>query len=630
MIRSFISLIRRFRSDERGAFLVIFGVMAIVLVATSGAVVDFTSVEQARTRAQVALDSAALGLQPRIYDNPTPTEETLRLQAENVLRERLAANDIAWSSCPQTGTAALPCASVESAAIDTVDGSLRLVASMQVPMSFVSLVGIPSMKATLVSEATRKRLNIEVAMVLDNSGSMAQSSRMTNLKTAANCATNILLNGDCDSTAAAASIDNVKIGIVPFTEFINVGTANSTASWIDKTGASKVARDNFDNDDYDGNTFSGPVNRLDLYGNLSNVSWKGCVEARLPPYDTTDDVPDASVSATLFAPALAPDEPDTQVCIWGWCYDKFPNSYLPDKPAICNPEPKWVWTRTKLKCNSTNYDTATCTGGTTDLYERVMPNGVTTTTSSTRPATIYNNPDPGASEYTEAYTSTGSGSNRTNKRIRTWSYPYSERELQERMCKYTGTIFSGKDGPNVDCPSNAVLPLTTTKSAVTNRLTSMVADGGTNIHQGVMWGFHMLSPTEPLTEANAYNSATSKVMIVMTDGENTHAASNTMNGSSWYVAYGYPYNGRLGVAGNSTPQLQAIMDTRTVATCANAKAAGITVYTIGLNAPNQTTINMLTSCASDSSKAKFPTQSSQLIDVFKEIASELSNLRLAQ
>src|SRR3546814_460222 len=112
MIREFLSLIRRFRSDEDGAFLVIFGVMAIVLVATSGAVVDFTSVEQARTRAQVALDSAALGLQPRIYDSSTPDAEALRGEAENVLRERLTANDVSWAICEGPNSPTLPCASV--------------------------------------------------------------------------------------------------------------------------------------------------------------------------------------------------------------------------------------------------------------------------------------------------------------------------------------------------------------------------------------------------------------------------------------------------------------------------------------------------------------------------------------
>jgi hypothetical protein len=71
------------------------------------------------------------------------------------------------------------------------------------------------------------------------------------------------------------------------------------------------------------------------------------------------------------------------------------------------------------------------------------------------------------------------------------------------------------------------------------------------------------------------------------------------------------------------------MNSRTVETCNNAKASGITVYTIGLNPPNQTTRDVLTECATDEDHAYFPTASSELITVFTEIASQLANLRLA-
>jgi len=66
-MRGFFSLLRRFRDDERGVFAVLFGVFAIVLIAAAGAVVDFTRIELARTKAQQALDSAALGLQPKMF-----------------------------------------------------------------------------------------------------------------------------------------------------------------------------------------------------------------------------------------------------------------------------------------------------------------------------------------------------------------------------------------------------------------------------------------------------------------------------------------------------------------------------------------------------------------------------------
>jgi Flp pilus assembly protein TadG len=640
-MREFLQLLGRFRRDERGVFAVFFGLIAIVLVATAGAVVDFTSLQQARTRAQDALDSAALGLQPTIWTAGV-TEATIEVKAQALLEERLANETIA--------------ADITDVAINTTDGELRLEAELIVPTYFVALVGVTEIRAGIASKATRKRLNIEVAMVLDNSGSMNQLNRMPNLKAAAHCAKNILFNSDCNSTATTAAVDTVKIGIVPFTSFVNVGTGYANAVWMDTAGTSEIANDNFDNDHNDASAYTGPVNRFALFNALSNVSWQGCVESRKYPYDT-NDVFDASVPNTLFVPEFAPDEPDSG----------FGNSYLSDTPAVCKAAPRYVQTTIRTLCNDSingsgtnsnnrDWNNMTCIGTTTNTYKTISPTGVELPATSTRPASLSTDPgsnlDPGDNAYSTNYSTitVGTGTYRyTVTRTRTWTYVYSNRELQERLCKYTGSITtSGGRGPNQDCPTNPMTPLTNTKATITAAINAMYPQGFTNIHQGAIWGFHMLTPTEPLTEARPYTSATYKVMIVMTDGENTYDGWNTsnMNGGAGFWAYGYPWNNpsasyvwpstskRMASAAYPNPssyaQLIAAQNSRTVETCTNAKAAGITIYTIGLNSPNQTTTDMLRACATSTGHAYFPTASSQLIDVFTEIAGQLSNLRLAE
>ena len=47
-MRRLISLLDRFRRDEGGAFAMIFAMLAIVLIATAGAAVDFTELQQSR------------------------------------------------------------------------------------------------------------------------------------------------------------------------------------------------------------------------------------------------------------------------------------------------------------------------------------------------------------------------------------------------------------------------------------------------------------------------------------------------------------------------------------------------------------------------------------------------------
>lgn len=616
----FIKLLKRFQADQRGAFGVLFGLMAVVLVATAGAVEDYTAVEQARTRGQVALDAAALALQPSIY---TLDNATLKTKAQALLVERI--NDSRVTAVVNTVT------------VNTTDGQLKLDASITVPTAFVTLIGINNISARLISEATRKRLNIEVALVLDNSGSMASNNRMTNLKSAANNAVDILFSG-------AATQPNVYIGVVPFTELVNVGTSNANASWMDTTGVSPVSRENFDDDDDDATPFNGPLNRFSIYSAMSNTSWQGCVEARTPPYDTNDAVPTIATPSTLFVPVFAPDEPSASTV-----GDTYYNNYFSDTPASCTrTEPRYVWTQVKTKCNTdvqsysssqeaNAYNNMICSGGTTtNTYQKVSELGVTTAATSTRPASIYDNPDPGASVYSDTYTTTAPGSGTykyTNTRVRTWTYKYSDREMQERICKYTGqTPSTSVDGPNSDCLSTALLPLTNVAATVKSKITSMVASGGTNIHQGVMWGFHMLSPTEPLTEGKAYDAATYKVMIVMTDGENTAYTANNFDGLYLYMPYGFPFQGRW--TGPSASQLQVEMDNKTTATCANAKAAGITIYAIGLatnlTSNPTTTAAMLTACATDAAHAYFPASPSDLTTVFEDIAGQLADLRIAQ
>jgi hypothetical protein len=221
----------------------------------------------------------------------------------------------------------------------------------------------------------------------------------------------------------------------------------------------------------------------------------------------------------------------------------------------------------------------------------------------------------------------------------------SERERQERLCKYDGAnpSYSGYRGPNSYCPGTDILPMTANPNTVISKITSMVADGATNIHQGAIWGFHTISPTEPFTQGSDYDTATSKVMILMTDGENTYYGDNNMNGSDFLQAYGHYYNApdgngtpyqlngsRLGYSVNNYNQMTAVMNILTEETCQNAKDAGIIVYTIGLNPPNNPTRTMLENCSSGAGYAYFPTAANELNSVFAEIASKLAPLRLAQ
>lgn len=216
MIKPFGDLLIRFRKDERGVFLVIFALLAIVIIAASGAVVDFTRVQQARTRAQIALDAAALALQSTI-NTAGVTQATLTTKAQMLLTERIADSSVT--------------AVVQSAVPDTAAGKLTITGYISVPTYFVQLVGIKDIRSSVLSEVTRSSSDLEVSLSIDITGSMARkvctwlekifgcvdSDKIGSLITASTTLIDLLV-----STTQTPSYS--KMAIVPWSNAVNPGT----------------------------------------------------------------------------------------------------------------------------------------------------------------------------------------------------------------------------------------------------------------------------------------------------------------------------------------------------------------------------------------------------------------------
>ena len=92
--------------------------------------------------------------------------------------------------------------------IDVEEGRLKLDVLVERPTFFMRLMGVETMTARMISEATRAKNRLEVAMVLDNSGSMNSYGRMTALKAASTLAVDII-------SGYEATPDKVYIGHGP-------------------------------------------------------------------------------------------------------------------------------------------------------------------------------------------------------------------------------------------------------------------------------------------------------------------------------------------------------------------------------------------------------------------------------
>ena len=107
------------------------------------------------------------------------------------------------------------------------------------------------------------------------------------------------------------------------------------------------------------------------------------------------------------------------------------------------------------------------------------------------------------------------------------------------------TTFPFEHGPNWGCP-RPIVPLTNDKSVIDTAIDGMLSyySTGTFIPTGLVWGWHVLSPTEPFTEGiqpdDPNYARTTKAVLLFTDGANVVSGTNNHNRSRFS---GYNYTG---------------------------------------------------------------------------------------
>ncbi|PTW62311.1 Flp pilus assembly protein TadG [Breoghania corrubedonensis] len=523
-------MIRKFMGDRRGNVAMLFGLAAVPVVFAVGAGIDMADVVATKQRAQIAMDAAAL----------TANTRTLGLTTDQVAARARDAFDANFISTSATIS--------NFSAVPNGDGTVEVSADVSVPTSFAPLIGVEEFTFKIAAETKVGEASFDVVMVLDNSGSMG-GTKISTLKTSAKDLTATLLAAN--STGSMA--DRVKIGIVPFTAFVNVGADNADASWLDVNGLSPLNANNMEKTG---------VSRLALFDQIDGVTWQGCVEARPYPYDVNDDLASDDTPASLFVPQFAPDEPDEGGYYWygNWHSYRYSNNWIDDDGGTC----------------------------------------------------------------TASIEETGTDGHNLK---------------QKRLCKYDGASLSTSTngvsrGPNYGCKTQAITPLTTSRTTLDNAVTAMVADGYTNIHQGVVWGWRALSPAEPFTGGRRLDDPAlpghRRIMILMTDGANTYEWYDKNPNISKYNAYGYVTEGRAETT-DSSWTVHTTMNARTAEACTNAKTdGGVEIYTIAFQVSDQSTLDMLEDCATKPSMAYKSESNSELTLAFAKIAKEITRLRVSR
>jgi Flp pilus assembly protein TadG len=168
-----------------------------------------------------------------------------------------------------------------------------------------------------------------------------------------------------------------------------------------------------------------------------------------------------------------------------------------------------------------------------------------------------------------------------------------------------GTTASMFAAEQYDYCSDPAMPLSYNWSAMTTLINNLTPNGNTNQGIGLAHGWMSLIgggpyPTPPAKDPNYTYQ---QIIILLTDGLNTQ--------NRWYTS-------------------QSSIDTRQATTCANVKAAGITLYTVQVNTGGDATSTMLKNCASDSTKFFLLTTAHDIVATFNQIGTQLSKLRVAK
>lgn len=200
-------LFKRFWKNSTGNITIMLALSAIPLLLGVGAAIDTLRVINTQTELQAAADAAAVAG----GTNDKATDKQVEATVSAYLGQNGGLSSL--NSIPQ----------IEHG--KTKDGHFFVSVHGTIATSFMVLAGIDSMEVNAYSEMMTGSQSAEVALVLDNTASMGTQGRLPALKNAAHNLINTLYK---DKSKNAY----LKVGIVPFAQYVNVGLANRNAVWL--------------------------------------------------------------------------------------------------------------------------------------------------------------------------------------------------------------------------------------------------------------------------------------------------------------------------------------------------------------------------------------------------------------
>lgn len=540
MLNKSIKFKTQLLQNTDGNVSIIFALSIATVAIAIGAAIDYSSIEQRHNDLQNATDSAilaaALSGETKLNKLKEVTESVFNENFEYKQNETLSIYDLQLS--------------------DTNELSLNV--EIKKPTAFMKLAGIPEVSASANSATALQNSGpLDIALVLDRTGSMAGPNLSALVSAAGQFITDI-----------EASSRDVRIAVVPFSDYVNVGTHHANLSWLDLPSTGGTGSD---------------VECSMLSPSAStcpSVSWSG----------SGSGSSSTSVTTTTTASGSSGTSSST-------------SSRTTSSSSSCGTTTSTIRTETRTSGGMTTTTTTTTTSssGTCSVATTSNSGGTISWSdvfsgSSGAFCTISPNPQDRSNSLVEECAPRNPSEN--------WFGC-----VGSRLAPYnTQAGYDGNKFPpiyNRSC-GQPITELTSHLSAVRQKISDLTASGSTYIPAGLKWGWRVLDNDVPFETSGT--QPRQKLLILMTDGQNNRSQSGTLHTGNDYTA-----------ANDLTLRL-----------CDKIKASDIKIATVLYSNNNSShhTDQVLKNCASNSDLTFSAGNKNSLRYAFESAADRMDEIRL--
>lgn len=275
MKRTFNHIASKFIAETRGNVAMMFSICVFFVIGGLAMAVDLSNGYFAKQRLQDTTDAIALlAAKDKTLDTTAKITEAAQALYDatypNNTGDRIVIQDVVRDGDKVT--------LVVSNNIDTYFSGIFNRSNLDVGVSSTAVFGEKAM---------------DVALVLDTTFSMSENNKIGSLKTAA--------SGLLD-TFEDLDNDNLRVAVVPFSQYVNVGTSRRNAEWLDVPADEQTCRNKRDvlsrtncqriqrTCTNDGVSYDCSYNKCDktygpTYEVCTTTTWAGCVGSRVAGYD---------------------------------------------------------------------------------------------------------------------------------------------------------------------------------------------------------------------------------------------------------------------------------------------------------------------------------------------------------